>query len=103
LYKFLCVKINAELTLSLSCDECFVAIGRCFSSLVHLRTVRFTRASVPSILGSCGDNKVNTDLGVVSAGKGENKNEVEVAVLTTETDISAAYSLVEGTKNGVED
>jgi hypothetical protein len=45
--------------------------------------VRFTtqgRASVPSILGSHGDNKVNTDLGVVSAGKGENKNEVDVAV-----------------------
>jgi len=43
------------------------------------------------ILGSRGDNKVNTDLGVVGAGKGENKNELEVAVPTTETDINAAY------------
>jgi chitin synthase len=39
--------------------------------------------------GTKGDNKVNTDLGVVSTGK--NKNEVEVAVPTTETDINAAY------------
>jgi chitin synthase len=40
--------------------------------------------------GTKGDNKVqNTDLGVVQAGK--NKNEVEVAVPTAETDINAAY------------
>ncbi|EGN97877.1 glycosyltransferase family 2 protein [Serpula lacrymans var. lacrymans S7.3] len=39
--------------------------------------------------GTKGDNKVSTDLGVVSAGK--NKNEVEVAVPTAETDIDAAY------------
>ncbi|KAH7913366.1 glycosyltransferase family 2 protein [Hygrophoropsis aurantiaca] len=39
--------------------------------------------------GTKGDNKVNTDLGVVSTGK--NKNEVEVAVPTAETDINAAY------------
>jgi len=37
-----------------------------------------------------GDNKVNTDLSVVSAGKGENKNKVEVALPTAETDINAA-------------
>ncbi|KAF9220531.1 glycosyltransferase family 2 protein [Gyrodon lividus] len=41
--------------------------------------------------GTKGDNKVSTDLGVVSAGKGPNKNEVEVAVPTAETDINAAY------------
>jgi len=39
--------------------------------------------------GTKGDNKVNTDLGVVTTGK--NKNEVEVAVPTAETDINAAY------------
>jgi len=39
--------------------------------------------------GTKGDNKVNTDLGVVTTGK--NKNEVEVAVPTTENDIDAAY------------
>ncbi|KAH7885075.1 glycosyltransferase family 2 protein [Phlebopus sp. FC_14] len=32
-----------------------------------------------------------TDLGIVSVGKGGNKNEVEVAVPTAETDINAAY------------
>ncbi|KAG2361949.1 glycosyltransferase family 2 protein [Suillus spraguei] len=41
--------------------------------------------------GTKGDNKVSTDLGVVSASKGDNKNEVEVTVPTTETDINAAY------------
>ncbi|KIK44999.1 glycosyltransferase family 2 protein [Suillus luteus UH-Slu-Lm8-n1] len=41
--------------------------------------------------GTKGDNKVSTDLGVVNAGKGDNKNEVEVAVPTAETDINAAY------------
>jgi chitin synthase len=41
--------------------------------------------------GTKGDNKVSTDLGVVSAGTGDNKNEVEVAVPTAETDINAAY------------
>lgn len=41
--------------------------------------------------GTKGDNKVSTDLGVVSAGKGLNKNEVEVIVPTAETDIDAAY------------
>lgn len=41
--------------------------------------------------GTKGDNKVSTDLGVVSVGKGPNKNEVEVAVPTAETDINAAY------------
>lgn len=41
--------------------------------------------------GTKGDNKVNTDLGVVSASKGDNKNEVEVSVPTAETDINAAY------------
>jgi len=39
--------------------------------------------------GTKGDNKVGTDLGVVNTGK--NKNEVEVAVPTAETDINAAY------------
>lgn len=39
--------------------------------------------------GTKGDNKVSTDLGVVAIGK--NKNEVEVAVPTAETDINAAY------------
>jgi len=39
--------------------------------------------------GTKGDNKVSTDLGVVTTGK--NKNEVEVAVPTTETDLDAAY------------
>jgi len=39
--------------------------------------------------GTKGDNKVSTDLGVVTAGK--NKNEVEVSVPTAETDINAAY------------
>lgn len=39
--------------------------------------------------GTKGDNKVNTDLGVVKTGK--NTNEVEVAVPTAETDINAAY------------
>jgi chitin synthase len=41
--------------------------------------------------GTKGDNKVSTDLGVVSVGTGPNKNEVEVAVPTAETDINAAY------------
>ncbi|KAG2068213.1 glycosyltransferase family 2 protein [Suillus decipiens] len=41
--------------------------------------------------GTKGDNKVSTDLGVVNAGKGDNKNEVEVTVPTNETDINAAY------------
>ena len=41
--------------------------------------------------GTKGDNKVSTDLGIVSVGEGPNKNEVEVAVPTTETDINAAY------------
>ncbi|KAF4580736.1 Chitin synthase, class 1 [Pleurotus pulmonarius] len=39
--------------------------------------------------GTKGDNKVSTDLGVVTTGK--NKNEVEVNVPTAETDINAAY------------
>ena len=39
--------------------------------------------------GTKGDNKVSTDLGVVKTGP--NKNEVEVSVPTTETDINAAY------------
>ncbi|KAH9919163.1 glycosyltransferase family 2 protein [Epithele typhae] len=39
--------------------------------------------------GTKGDNKVSTDLGVVKVGP--NKNEVEVSVPTTETDINAAY------------
>ena len=41
--------------------------------------------------GTKGDNKVSTDLGVVSVGKGSNKNEVEVAVPTAEKDINDAY------------
>ncbi|KAK7682323.1 Chitin synthase 4 [Cerrena zonata] len=40
--------------------------------------------------GTKGDNKISTDLGVV-ATTGKNKNEVEVAVPTAETDINAAY------------
>jgi len=36
-------------------------------------------------------NKVNTDLDVISSGKGDNKNEVEVALPTTETNINAAH------------
>jgi len=39
--------------------------------------------------GTKGDNKVSTDLGVVTTGK--NKNEVEVSVPTAEMDINAAY------------
>ena len=39
--------------------------------------------------GTKGENKVSTDLSVVETGK--NKNEVEVSVPTTETDINAAY------------
>ena len=39
--------------------------------------------------GTKGDNKVNTDLGVVKASKGDNA--VEVAVPTAEKDINAAY------------
>ncbi|KAH8082444.1 glycosyltransferase family 2 protein [Cristinia sonorae] len=39
--------------------------------------------------GTKGDNKVSTDLGVVTTGK--NKNEVEVEVISAETDINAAY------------
>ncbi|KZT22847.1 glycosyltransferase family 2 protein [Neolentinus lepideus HHB14362 ss-1] len=39
--------------------------------------------------GTKGDNKIQTDLGVVQVGK--NKNEVEVVVPTAETDINAAY------------
>ncbi|KAI0051502.1 glycosyltransferase family 2 protein [Auriscalpium vulgare] len=39
--------------------------------------------------GTKGDNKVNTDLGVVKTGK--NSNEVEVVVPTAEKDINAAY------------
>ncbi|KAL1946121.1 hypothetical protein VTO73DRAFT_15248 [Trametes versicolor] len=39
--------------------------------------------------GTKGDNKVSTDLGVVKTGP--NKNEVEVEVVTGETDINAAY------------
>ncbi|KAI0369434.1 glycosyltransferase family 2 protein [Pilatotrama ljubarskyi] len=39
--------------------------------------------------GTKGDNKISTDLGVVKTGP--NKNEVEVNVPTTETDINAAY------------
>lgn len=41
--------------------------------------------------GTKGDNKVSTDLGVVKAGGGANKNEVEVNVPTNEVDINAAY------------
>jgi len=41
--------------------------------------------------GTKGDHKVFTDLGVVSVSLGPNKNEVEVAVPTAETDINAAY------------
>jgi len=41
--------------------------------------------------GTKGDNKVSTDLGVVSAGKGENKNQIEVVLPMAETDINAAY------------
>ncbi|GJF00218.1 glycosyltransferase family 2 protein [Phanerochaete sordida] len=39
--------------------------------------------------GTKGDNKIQTDLGVVKTGK--NKNEVEVDIPTAETDINAAY------------
>ncbi|CAK5281878.1 unnamed protein product [Mycena citricolor] len=41
--------------------------------------------------GTKGDNKVSTDLGSVSAGKGDKKNEVEAVVPTNENDINAAY------------
>ncbi|KAF8551879.1 glycosyltransferase family 2 protein [Imleria badia] len=41
--------------------------------------------------GTKGDNKVSTDLGIISVGKGPNKNEVEIAIPTAETDINAAY------------
>ncbi|KAJ7772078.1 glycosyltransferase family 2 protein [Mycena maculata] len=41
--------------------------------------------------GTKGDNKVSTDLGTVSTGKGDKKNEVEAVVPTSENDINAAY------------
>ena len=41
--------------------------------------------------GTTGDSKVSTELGVVSSGKGPNKNEVEVTMPTAEADINAAY------------
>lgn len=41
--------------------------------------------------GTKGDNKVETDLGTVSTGKGDKKNEVEAVVPTSENDINAAY------------
>src|SRR4051794_22587340 len=40
--------------------------------------------------GTKGDNRVSTDLGVVTT-TGKNKNEVDVVVPTTEMDINAAY------------
>jgi chitin synthase len=39
--------------------------------------------------GTKGDNKVSTDLGMVTTGK--NKNEIKVTVPTAENDIDAAY------------
>ena len=54
----------------------------------HHRTFQFANVHDVS-WGTKGDNKVSTDLGVVTTGK--NKNEVEVAVPTTETDLDAAY------------
>jgi len=41
--------------------------------------------------GTKGDNKVSSDLGTVSTGKGDKKNEVEAVVPTSENDINAAY------------
>ncbi|KAJ7655402.1 chitin synthase-domain-containing protein [Mycena rosella] len=41
--------------------------------------------------GTKGDNKVGTDLGTVTTGKGDKKNEVEAVVPTSENDINAAY------------
>ncbi|KAJ7276864.1 glycosyltransferase family 2 protein [Mycena rebaudengoi] len=41
--------------------------------------------------GTKGDNKVSTDLGTVTTGKGDKKNEVEAVVPTSENDINAAY------------
>ncbi|KAG5220362.1 glycosyltransferase family protein [Salix suchowensis] len=53
-------------------------------------TIYMTFANVHDVSwGTKGDNKVSTDLGVVTTGK--NKNEVEVNVPTAETDINAAY------------
>ncbi|KAN0087810.1 hypothetical protein V8E55_006431 [Tylopilus felleus] len=41
--------------------------------------------------GTKGDNRISTDLGVVSLGKGANKNAVQVAIPVEEKDINAAY------------
>jgi len=60
------------------------------SGSVYLTFITLQFANVHDVSwGTKGDNKVSTDLGVVTTGK--NKNEVEVAVPTTETDIDAAY------------
>jgi len=61
------------------------AIGPTRSYLSHAQFANVHDVS----WGTKGDNKVSTDLGVVKTGK--NKNEVEVAVPTAETDINAAY------------
>jgi len=57
---------------------------RSFSSPLQFANVR------DMSWGTKGDNKVSTDLGVVSVGKGSNKNEVEIAIIE-EKDINAAY------------
>jgi chitin synthase len=60
------------------------------SSLIPANMLLCQFANVHDVSwGTKGDNKVSTDLGVVQTGK--NKNEVEVAVPTAETDINAAY------------
>jgi chitin synthase len=67
---------------------------------MRLRTSSTASSSFPSLAhliipsndvswGTKGDNKVSTDLGTVATSK--NKNEVEVAVPTAETDLNAAY------------
>ncbi|KAG6830638.1 Chitin synthase 4 [Tephrocybe sp. NHM501043] len=56
-----------------------------------LITIYMTFANVHDVSwGTKGDNKVQTDLGKVEV-KGENKNEVEVAIPTTKNDINALY------------
>ncbi|TFK88987.1 glycosyltransferase family 2 protein [Polyporus arcularius HHB13444] len=59
-------------------------------SYISVLNVYAVRDCSPDVSwGTKGDNKISTDLGVVKVGP--NKNEVEVAVPTEETDINAAY------------
>jgi chitin synthase len=69
----------------------YLLMAPTYITVLNARAVRTSLPLHDVSLGTKGDNKVNTDLGVVSAGKDENKNQVEVALPTTETDINVAY------------